>query len=354
VEVLGMNSVFWRGKRVLITGHTGFKGGWLCLWLQAMGAEVHGFALPPPTSPNLWEVARIEETIASSTIADLGDYDKLLTTIKTSKPEVVFHLAAQSLVRCSYRFPVETYRINVLGVVHLLEAVRETSGVKALVNVTTDKCYENREWVWSYRENEPLGGYDPYSSSKACAELITAAYRNSFLTGAGIGVATARAGNVIGGGDWATDRLVPDFFRALDGRTPLIIRFPEAVRPWQHVLEPLSGYILLAERLHTKGAEVAEAWNFGPSDEDSKTVRWIINQLSAQHPEVQLNFDLSSKPHESSFLTLDSSKARTRLGWTPRWNVKKSLQSTLQWHHAWREKQDMRKVTFNQILDYLN
>jgi CDP-glucose 4,6-dehydratase len=349
-----MKSTFWRGKRVLVTGHTGFKGGWLCLWLQSMGAEVHGFSLPPPTVPSLCEVAHVEEALSSSMIADLSDYEKLSAVVKHIRPELVFHLAAQPLVRCSYQQPVETYRTNVMGVVHLLEAVRNVGGVRAVLNVTTDKCYENRDWPWSYRENETLGGYDPYSSSKACSEIVTAAYRNSFLALAGVGVATARAGNVIGGGDWAVDRLLPDFLRAIDSGTVLTIRSPGATRPWQHVLEPLSGYLILAERLYATGAAVAEAWNFGPSDEDSQTVEWIVKQLADQHPEVKWQLDASTRPHESDYLKLDSGKARARLGWKPRWSLKQAIDMTLKWHQAWHDQQDMHQVTLKQIFDYVN
>jgi len=280
--IAGPNPAFWRGKRVLVTGHTGFKGGWLTIWLNSMGAETHGFALSPPSEPSLFQAATVANGMTISTIGDIRDPALVKDALARARPEVVFHLAAQPLVRSSYDRPVDTFEINVMGLVHVLEAVRATSGIKALVNVTTDKCYENKEWSWGYREHDPLGGSDPYSSSKACAELVTAAYRRSYLGRAGVSVATARAGNVIGGGDWATDRLLPDVFRALDAHTTLSIRSPEATRPWQHVLEPVSGYLMLAERLHTEGEAFAESWNFGPAEGDERTVRWIVEHLVSQ------------------------------------------------------------------------
>lgn len=349
-----MNPSFWKGKRVFITGHTGFKGGWLSLWLQSLGAEVHGYSLAPPTNPNLFSVARIGEGMASSTLADIRDPEQLTATLQRVQPEIVFHLAAQPLVRYSYQTPAETYAVNVMGVVNLLEAVRATAGVKALVNVTTDKCYENREWPWGYRENEALGGYDPYSSSKGCAELVTAAYRNSFLAGAGIAVATARAGNVIGGGDWAAERLLPDILGAINTATPLLIRSPGAIRPWQHVLEPLSGYLTLAERLHGDGASFAEAWNFGPADEDAQTVGWILEQVALRNPTMIWRINTLSQPHEATHLKLDSSKARAQLSWRPHWCLQTALSKTLDWHQAWRNGCDMHAGTLAQIDEYLN
>ncbi len=347
-----MNHEFWRGKRVFLTGHTGFKGGWLALWLQAMGAEVHGYALNPPTSPNLFTVAGVGKGMASSVIADIRDMDALRGAMQAADPEVVFHLAAQPLVRHSYVEPVETYAVNVMGTVHLLEAVRATPGVRTVVNVTTDKCYENREWEWGYRENEAMGGYDPYSSSKGCAELVTAAYRRSFLASAGIALASARAGNVIGGGDWAEDRLIPDFLRALDAGATLNIRSPLATRPWQHVLEPLSGYLMLAERLHSEGGQFAEGWNFGPNDEDARPVRWIVERLAEMRGDVKWQCDEAVQPHEANYLKLDSSKAKSRLGWQPRWRLQAALGMTLEWHQAWRAGSDMRSVTLAQIAAY--
>ena len=271
---------FWKDKRVLLTGHTGFKGGWLALWLQSMGAQVRGIALAPPTKPSLFDAARVGEDMEHC-LADIRDFAAIRALAADFQPEVLFHLAAQPLVRVSYRQPVETYATNVMGTVHVLEAAREAGSVRAIVNVTTDKCYENHGTPHGYREDEPMGGHDPYSSSKGCAELVSSAYRRSFLAGAGIALATARAGNVIGGGDWAEDRLVPDTLRALEAGLPVQIRNPLAIRPWQHVLEPLSGYLQLAQRLLAEGQLDAEAWNFGPRDADARPVQWIVERLCA-------------------------------------------------------------------------
>lgn len=347
-----MNRAFWRGKRVFLTGHTGFKGGWLALWLADMGAEVHGYALTPPTEPNFYSVANLQDRLTSSTIADIRDAAAFVQAMQAARPDIVFHLAAQPLVRHSYAEPVETYSVNVMGTVNLLESVRQTPSVKAVVNVTTDKCYENREWVWPYRENEAMGGFDPYSSSKACSELVTAAYRRSFLESAGIQLASARAGNVIGGGDWADDRLVPDFLRALDAGQTLAIRSPLATRPWQHVLEPLSGYLSLAEKLFIEGKAFAEAWNFGPDDADARPVQWIVEYLCSQVPDATWQCDTSPQPHEAHLLKLDSSKAKSQLGWHPRWDLKAALGMTLAWHQGWKRGADMTAITVQQIQTY--
>jgi CDP-glucose 4,6-dehydratase len=352
VEGLGLNEAFWRGRRVFLTGHTGFKGGWLTLWLTELGAHVHGYALAPPTEPNFFTVTGLEKRLAASILSDIRDAAALERAVRAAQPEIVLHLAAQSLVRPSYVEPVETYAVNVMGTVHLLEAVRRTPGVQAVVNVTTDKCYDNREWVWPYRENEALGGHDPYSSSKACSELVSAAWRRSFLDAAGVQLASARAGNVIGGGDWAADRLMPDFLRALDAGQPLTVRSPQATRPWQHVLEPLSGYLALAERLCAAGAAYAEAWNFGPDESDARTVQWIVETLCARVPGAAWRRDAAPQPHEAHTLRLDSAKARTRLGWRPRWNLPRALQATLDWHRAWRAGADMAAFSLRQIGDY--
>lgn len=352
MEGVEVNPDFWRSKRVFLTGHTGFKGGWLSLWLQSMGAEVHGYALTPPTETNLFTTVEVGKGMASSEIADIRDADGLRRAVQAARPEIIFHLAAQPLVRYSYAQPVETYAVNVMGTVHLLEAVRATPGVKVVVNVTTDKCYENREWVWGYRENEAMGGFDPYSSSKGCAELVTAAYRRSFLEAAGIALASARAGNVIGGGDWAEDRLIPDFLRAMDAGATLKIRSPQSTRPWQHVLEPLSGYLVLAERLYTEGLQFAEAWNFGPGDEDARPVRWIVERLAEMQQDVKWQCDETLQPHEAHYLKLDSSKAKSRLEWQARWRLQAALQKTLEWHQAWRHGEDMHALTLSQIAQY--
>ena len=347
-----VNPAFWRGRRVFLTGHTGFKGGWLSLWLAELGAEVHGYALAPPTEPNLFTTAGVEKRLAASTLADIRDAAKLEQAMQAARPEVVLHLAAQPLVRQSYAEPVETFAVNVMGTVNLLEAVRRTPGVKAVVNVTTDKCYENREWVWPYRENEALGGHDPYSSSKACSELVTAAWRRSFLDAAGVQLASARAGNVIGGGDWAADRLLPDFLRALDAGKPLVVRSPQATRPWQHVLEPLSGYLMLAERLCTEGAAFAEAWNFGPDEADARPVEWIVETLCARMTDATWQRDTAPQPHEAHTLRLDSAKAHARLGWQPCWNLQRALEATLDWHQAWKAGTDMADFSLRQIRAY--
>lgn len=347
-----MKVSFWRGKRVFLTGHTGFKGGWLSLWLQSMGAEVHGYALNPPTVQNLFTEANVREGMSGSEIADIRDAESLCAAMRAAQPEVVFHLAAQPLVRYSYTNPTETYAVNVMGTVNLLEAVRKTPTVRAIVNVTTDKCYENREWVWAYRENEAMGGFDPYSSSKGCAELVTAAYRRSFLEPSGIALASARAGNVIGGGDWAADRLIPDFLRAMDAGKTLEIRSPESTRPWQHVLEPLSGYLTLAEKLYTSGMQFAEGWNFGPADEDAKPVRWIVERLAEMRKDVKWQCDERPQLHEANYLKLDSSKAHSQLSWQPKWKLQSALHKTLEWHEAWRNAEQMRSVTLRQIAEY--
>lgn len=343
---------FWKGRRVFLTGHTGFKGGWLALWLADMGAEVHAYALAAPTNPSFWSVCNIAEEIATSTIADIRNPAALCNAMKQARPEIVFHLAAQPLVRYSYAEPVETYEVNVMGTVNLFESVRQTSEVRAVVNVTSDKCYENREWLWAYREDEALGGYDPYSSSKGCAELATAAYRKSFLNAKGIHVASARAGNVIGGGDWAVDRLIPDCLRAFDLGGAVTIRSPKSTRPWQHVLEPLCGYLTLAERLSTQGHDFAEAWNFGPDESDARPVEWIVGHLCALIPGARWRQDDAAHPHEASVLKLDSSKARTRLGWRPRWDLETALRKTVEWHQGWRRGEDMRKSSLSQIRAY--
>ena len=336
---------FWCCRRVLVTGHTGFKGGWLCLWLKALGAEVMGYALAPATNPSLFEVARVGEGLRS-VIADIRDLPTLKKTFAAAQPEIVIHMAAQPLVRASYANPVETYATNVLGTVNVLEAARTAPSVKAIVNVTSDKCYENREWVWGYRENEAMGGHDPYSSSKGCAELVTSAYRRSF----GLPLASARAGNVIGGGDWSADRLVPDILKSLAADQPVEIRHPNAIRPWQHVLEPLRGYLMLAARVHGHSSEFAEGWNFGPRDEDCRPVSEIVATLvDAWGGKAAWGAQPGEHPHEAGYLKLDSSKARTRLGWSPRTSLAEGLAMTVAWHRAWLAGEDMNSLTLRQI-----
>ena len=351
MENLVAHPSFWHGKRVMVTGHTGFKGSWLTLWLKSMGAEVVGYALSPPTSPSLFVTARVADDITSF-IADIRDHESLQSAIAAHRPEIIFHLAAQALVRSSYTDPVGTYATNVMGTVHLLEAVRQTGCARAVVNVTTDKCYENREWIWPYRENEALGGHDPYSSSKACSELVTSAYRSSFF-GQGTALASARAGNVIGGGDWAQDRLVPDIMQAFLANRPVAIRNPGAIRPWQHVLEPLNGYLLLAESLWEGGQTFAEAWNFGPPAEEAKPVSWIVDQLSSAWGEgTCCECDRTNQPHEAGILKLDSSKARSRLGWKPMLTLEATLEWVAAWYRAYGQGQDMLCMTQQQIAQY--
>jgi CDP-glucose 4,6-dehydratase len=358
VEDLGLtmpiDADFWRGKRVLLTGHTGFKGSWLSLWLQSLGAQLQGLALPPQTQPNLFTAARVAEGMDSAT-GDIRDYENVRAAMEHGRPEIVIHMAAQALVRQSYAQPVATYATNVMGTVHVLEAARHLPGVKAVVVVSTDKCYENREWPWGYRENEAMGGHDPYSSSKGCAELVASAYRRSFLQQQGTAVGSARAGNVIGGGDWSADRLVPDLLRAFERGEPAAIRNPLATRPWQHVLEPLSGYLLLAQRLHAEGQAWAEGWTFGPADQDVRPVRWVAEHLAASWGAgARWRQDEGSHPHEAHDLKLDISKAGARLGWRPRWNLQTALGEVASWQRSWMAGEDARKLCLQQIGQYMN
>lgn len=347
-----LKSTFWQGKKVFLTGHTGFKGGWLALWLSSMGAHVHGYALAPSTSPSFFVEASIKGVMASHTIADIRDANDLKNAMLAAQPEIVLHLAAQPLVRHSYVDPVETYATNVMGTVNLFEAVRSTGSVRAVVNVTTDKCYENKETLVPYTEDAPMGGYDPYSSSKGCAELVTASYRQSFLAEKSISVASARAGNVIGGGDWSNDRLIPDFLNALDRNEELVIRSPYAIRPWQHVLEPLMGYLQLAEKLVLDGQAYAQAWNFGPSEKDAKSVEWVVESLVKNIPDAHWRIDDSPHPHEAHYLKLDSTKANNALNWKPKWALEIALEQIMAWHAAWHGKADMQQFSLNQIASY--
>ena len=347
-----VNPSFWNGKRVFLTGHTGFKGSWLSLWLQLMGVELYGFALTPPTTPALFDEAHVAKGMANK-IGDIRDYETLFKAMQACRPDIVIHMAAQPLVRYSYVVPVETYATNVMGTVHVLEAARQVGSARAIVNVTTDKCYENKEWLWGYREDEPMGGHDPYSNSKGCSELVTIAYRRSFFKSSGIALASARAGNVIGGGDWALDRLVPDILRAFEANKPVIIRNPHAIRPWQHVLEPLYGYLLLAEYLYTGGQAFAEGWNFGPKDDDARPVQWIVEHMVNQWGQgASWQQDGGVHPHEANYLKLDISKAKARLGWQPRWPLATALEKIIAWHQAYLAATNMHDFTMQQIVNY--
>jgi len=352
-----MTPEFWKGKKVFLSGHTGFKGSWLSLWLQHLGAEVTGYALQPPTDPSLFEIARVKDGMRSI-IGDIRDLSKLQQAMQSATPDIVVHMAAQPLVRLSYECPVDTYATNVMGTVHLLESVRNTATVRAVVNITTDKCYENKEWVWAYRENEPMGGYDPYSNSKGCSELVSSAYRSSFFNKDayekhGVALATVRAGNVIGGGDWAKDRLIPDIIAAFESGKPVLIRNPHATRPWQHVLEPLGGYLTLAEYLYNDGPDYAEPWNFGPYDEDAKPVSWIVEAM-AHHWGKGATWEIEEGEHlhEATYLKLDISKARARLNWHPALRLDEALERIIGWSQARAQGSDMQEYTLEQIKDY--
>ncbi|CAK0756809.1 CDP-glucose 4,6-dehydratase [Gammaproteobacteria bacterium] len=349
----------WADRRVFLTGHTGFKGAWLSLWLQRMGARLSGYALAPPTDPNLFEIAGVASGM-QATHGDIRDLATLTQAMQVAKPEVVIHMAAQSLVRHSYIDPVGTYATNLMGTVHVLEAVCHTPSVHSVVVVTSDKCYENREWVWGYRENEAMGGYDPYSNSKGCAELATAAYRSSFFNPAqyathGVAVASVRAGNVIGGGDWARDRLIPDILRAFDAGEPVQIRSPNALRPWQHVLEPLCGYLVLVERLLREGTAYGEGWNFGPLLGDVQPVSYVVDKMtSLWGKDAAWSVDTTDRPHEAQCLKLDCAKAHQRLNWQPRMDIDAALTRVIEWHRAYRAGADMREITLQQISDYMD
>jgi CDP-glucose 4,6-dehydratase len=353
-----MKPTFWNGKRVFMTGHTGFKGGWLSLWLQQLGANLTGYSLPPSTSPSLFELANVADGM-HSVIGDIRDSENLLSAMQNAKPEIVIHMAAQPLVRQSYVDPVETYSTNVMGTVYLFEAIRKTLSVRSVVNVTTDKCYENNEWIWPYRENEPIGGYDPYSNSKGCSELVTSSYRNSYFNPNhyqehGVALASARSGNVIGGGDWAADRLVPDIISAFAENKPAIIRNPNAIRPWQHVLEPLRGYLTLAEKLHAAdGINFAQAFNFGPRSDDAKSVKWAVTKLAELWGDnASWQLDNASHPHEATNLKLDISKADHLLNWRPILSIEQAIELTVNWGRAWKSNTNLKEITTSQISEY--
>jgi CDP-glucose 4,6-dehydratase len=349
-----MTPEFWQGKRVFVTGHTGFKGGWLCLWLHGLGARVSGFALEPITNPSMFAAASLAKVMESSAVGDVRELGALKSALRSSQAQIVIHLAAQALVRDSYLDPVGTYWTNVMGTVNLLEAARNLESARAVLVVTSDKCYENRERAHAYREDEAMGGYDPYSSSKGCAELVTAAYRRSFYAEFGRpAVASARSGNVIGGGDWSKDRLVPDAIRAFIGGAYLKVRNPNAIRPWLHVLEPLCGYLTLTEHLWTNGATYSEPWNFGPSEGDIRSVKWIVEQVARRSKgNVIWEVDSAPQPHEASLLQLDSSKARERIGWRPRLPLETAVDWTVEWYQRYAQGQSARELTQEQILRY--
>jgi CDP-glucose 4,6-dehydratase len=348
-----VNPAFWKGKKVFLTGHTGFKGSWLTLWLHQMGAQVKGYALDSPSKPALYQVAQIENYLEAEN-GDIRHLDQLSRSLRAFNPDVVLHLAAQSLVLNSYDDPLESYSTNVMGTANVLQACRHLPHLRAIVSVTTDKVYENKEWVWSYRENEPLGGKDPYSSSKACAELVTASFQHSFFSDPdGPQVASARAGNVVGGGDWAENGLIPDILRAFEQGNPVMVRNPLAVRPWQHVLEPLSGYLMLAEALYQEGQAFTGGWNFGPQDEDCKSVQWILDQMvKIWGAGATWELDPEAKPHEARLLKLDSSKAAAYLGWSAQWHLESILPRVVEWHRAWRRAEDMAQHCLNDIVAY--
>jgi CDP-glucose 4,6-dehydratase len=356
-----IDAAFWKGRRVFVTGHTGFKGAWLTLLLERLGSQVTGFALAAPSEPSLFEGAGAARGI-NSIDGDIRDLAALTTAMVSVRPEVVLHLAAQSLVRPSYEDPVTTYSTNVLGSVHVLEAVRQAPGVRAVVMVTSDKCYDNREWTWGYREVDQLGGKDPYSNSKACAELVTAGYRSSFfpadrLHEHGVGIASARAGNVIGGGDWSNMRIVPDLMRGFLSGQPVVVRSPSAVRPWQHVLDPLTGYLMLAERLWRRDSAFASPWNFGPVDADARPVSWLADRLvQLWGDDAKWVVEEAKDGKETGMLRLDSSHARNCLGWKPRWNVDAALEHTAGWYRAYGRNSTVaavREATESDIDSYL-
>lgn len=344
---------FWQGKRVFLTGHTGFKGSWLSLWLQSLGAEVIGYSLEPPSVPSLFEVAHVDEGMLSIT-GDILDLPQLQKRLQENKPDILIHMAAQSLVRPSYQFPIETLSTNIMGTANVLEAARHVDSIRVIVCVTSDKCYENREWIWGYREDEPMGGYDPYSCSKGCAELVIASYRRSFFSSDNTtNIASVRAGNVIGGGDWAADRIIPDCIRAIIQGEPVLIRNPQAIRPWQHVLEPLAGYMLLAQRLWEDGKNYAEGWNFGPDEQHAVSVETLVNVLCHLWGEdAKWLVESNDHLHEAHYLKLDSSKAIQCLAWRPILTMQDTIAMTVAWYKRFYEGEDPRIITLEQITEY--
>jgi len=355
-----MNNNFWKDKKVLVTGHTGFKGSWLSIWLRRMGANVTGYSLTPPTEPSLFEIAHLSDDMISI-VGDVRDLEHLKSVVSSYQPEIVIHMASQTLVRYSYDNPLETYSTNIMGAVNLFEAIRQSSSnVCVVIIVTSDKCYENKEWLWGYRENDPMGGHDPYSSSKGCVELITSAFRNSFFSkedfeNHGVAVASVRAGNVIGGGDWAKDRLIPDIMKAFMKNQPVFIRYPNAVRPWQHVLEPLNGYLSLAEKLWEDGIKFSRGWNFGPNGDDTRPVFWIADYLTRLWgDDACWELDTDNNPHEDTYIKLDCSETRSLLGWSPKLDLSTTLEWIVKWYKNYQQKTDLRSVTENEIERFEN
>ncbi len=347
-----LDSDFWQNKRVFLTGHTGFKGSWLSIWLDSLGSVVRGYSLTPPTTPSLYDEAEVDG-IVDSVIGDIRDLDFLKRSMTEFNPDILIHMAAQPLVRYSYNEPLDTYDTNVMGTAKVLESARFCPNLKSIICVTTDKCYENKEWFWGYRENEPLGGHDPYSSSKACAELVTSSYRDSFLKEKNVGLASVRAGNVIGGGDWAEDRLIPDILRAFEKNDPVVIRNPKSTRPWQHVLEPLSGYLILAQKLYAEPHSYAEGWNFGPRSEDVQPVDWILDKMVSSWGESSWVLDSDSHPHEAGYLKLEIAKANAKLKWTPVWHLEQTLERIIKWYQSWLNEDDMMVICKNEINEYM-
>jgi CDP-glucose 4,6-dehydratase len=348
-----IDSGFWKGKRVFITGHTGFKGSWLSLWLSRMGAKVYGYSLPPPTKPSMYELCLIDKLV-HSTVADIRDLGALKSALGAAAPDFIIHMAAQPIVRDSYKDPVGTYSTNVMGTVNILEAARGSESARGVVVVTSDKCYENREVIWGYREHDRLGGRDPYSNSKACAEHVTAAYRASFFDSGKVGIASARAGNVIGGGDWAMDRLLPDCVRAVIKNETVVLRNPNSIRPWQHVLEPLAGYLLLCQKLYGDRHAFAGEWNFGPADESVKTVEWVVKKFLEGWPEgAGYSIDSGAgQPHEAICLSLDCSKSKAFLGWRPVWNIDKAIGMVVEWTRSYIRQESIQKASIEQIEEF--
>jgi CDP-glucose 4,6-dehydratase len=343
---------FWLGKRVFLTGHTGFKGSWLSLWLNHLGCSVQGYSLNPPSSPSLFNIAKVDMLIESQ-IGDIRNQELLHKSMVSFNPDILIHMAAQPLVRYSYNEPIETFEVNVLGTAKVLEVARDCLNLKAIINITTDKCYENVGYDISYKESDPMGGFDPYSSSKGCAELVASSYRRSFLNDLGIGIASVRAGNVIGGGDWAADRLIPDILKSFEKNEAVIVRNPDSTRPWQHVLEPLSGYLMLAQNLYNNTEQYSEGWNFGPTENNVKPVEYIVDKMTSLWPGSSWKKDYDLHPHEAGFLKLDISKARKKLNWVPIWEINKSLMKIITWHKAWLDHKDMHDFCLKEIKEYM-